>query len=460
MRRRVFAPLLLVALPCAARAQDEGEVMRSLGARLGPSLVRVQVRTHLRIERLPGVAPSARRTHQVSLAGIVVSKDGLVAFPARALDPAAASFALLGTRVRAEIGRVQVVGSDGRIRQAEWVGRDAKRGFAFARVAAAGRKGLKPVAFSDRSVKQGERLFVLSLTAKRLGHTPRVELVRVSFATKPVAGITPQLPHALGGLVVAGGKAVGVLSHYVPLPKQGLLRPDLLALAQAGFVIPARVLTPLIQKPPREARVGIKLRARAWLGIRHQVLTTELAQRLGLDVDVGVRVARLFEGPGKVAGLKVGDILLKLEGEPLDLDPDESFDDLIEDYGVGAKVAFLVRRGGKNQTIKVQLARGPTRPQEAESLRLAALGISLRALTFYDRVEAGLEAKTQGAVVMRLEADGSGSRAGLRVGDLILGVDGSPVQGLQDLRQLLLKAGVHPLKVRRRGKDLTLRVRR
>ena len=97
-----------------------------------------------------------------------------------------------------------------------------------------------------------------------------------------------------------------------------------------------------------------------------------------------MRVAEVYEGPGKVAGLAVGDVLLKMAGEPLDLDPGEKLEDLVEDYAVGETLAFLVRRGGKNQVLKVTLGPGPVRPVDAERSRLSDLGLVLRALTFTD----------------------------------------------------------------------------
>ena len=56
----------------------------------------------------------------------------------------------------------------------------------------------------------------------------------------------------------------------------------------------------VIASPPKEAgRPKAKQRARAWLGIKHQVITPELAETLKLDVDVGVRILELYEQQGE-----------------------------------------------------------------------------------------------------------------------------------------------------------------
>jgi S1-C subfamily serine protease len=293
---------------------------------------------------------------------------------------------------------------------------------------------------------------------------PRVEQARIAFQADGVLGLTPQLPHALGALVTdAAGKALGLLSHHeTGAPSGDVLRPDLLALANAGYVIPAAGFRALLEAPPKAVglRVDARRRARAWLGFKPQVLTLELAESLGLDVDSGVRIETLYEGPAKAAGLQVGDIFLKLDGEPLDLDPGESFRDIVEDYPVGATVSVLVRRKGKITTFELELARGPVRAEDADRAVISEVGLTLRALTFFDRIDAGLAAKTPGALVVELAADGAASRAGLRVGDTLIKVEGEPLQGLADLRRRLVESGAHALTVRRNGKELTLRVRR
>src|SRR5690606_21103714 len=174
----------------------------------------------------------------------------------------------------------------------------------------------------------------------------------------------------------------------------------------------------------------------------------------------GVVIEELYDGPAKAAGLKVGDVLVALDEVPLDLDPGESFDALVADYPVGSTVRLAVRRGGETLQVEVTLGPGPIRPEQAEHRRLAELGLLLRELTFFDRGPAHLPAERSGAVVVELEPDGAASRAGLRPGDLILGLGGQPASSLSDVAERLSQPGEHALLVRRRDQELTLRVRR
>lgn len=457
--------LLAIAGLGVARADEQAQAMRKALERHAGALVRVEATTVVGVEGLPGLGQGARRTHEVSTAGVVVSADGLVLFPAAALDPAGDVFALLGARPRAEVLALSVAGADGRVREAEWVGRDLSLGLAFVRVTEAGRAGLTPVSFGGQVPDVGEPLFVLGLGSARLGRPRQVDVARVSFRTEGALGITPRLPHALGGLVVgADGAPIGVLAPLARLAERPeLLTPDLLVEQRAGHVLPAAVLEPVIKAPPVEPTgptAGGGRRARSWLGIKHEVLTPELAQAHGLDVDVGIRVAAVYEGPAKVAGLQPGDVLQTLDGEPLDLDPGESFDDLIEDYPVGSTVTLGVRRGGQRREVQVELAAGPVRPRDAARAAVPEVGLVVRELTFYDREEAKLAPGTSGAVVLEVEPDGAASRAGLRPGDLVLKVEAEPVSSLQGLRERLVAPGAHALTVCRRGEELTLRVRR
>ncbi len=473
MRHRLSAidtALFVVALAAltstAARADEQAQAMRKALERHAGSLVRVEATAVVSVEGLPGLGQGARRTHDVSTAGVVVGADGLVAFPSAALDPAGDVFALLGARPRSELLSVSVAGADGRVREAEWVGRDRSLGLGFVRVGEVGRAGLAPVSFGAAAAPEvGDPILVLSLGSAHLGRPRQVDAARVSFKTDRALGTTPRVPHALGGLVVGlDGAPVGLLAPSGQLPEKAeLLTPDLLVEQRAGHVLPGALLQPVIAKPPVEPTgptASGGQRARSWLGIKHEVLTPELAQVHGLDVDVGIRVAAVYEGPAKVAGLQPGDVLQALDGEPLDLDPGESFDDLIEDYPVGSKVTLGVRRGGQGRQVQVELARGPVRPRDAERAAIPEVGLLVRELTFYDREEASLPPSTTGAVVLEVEPDGAASRAGLRPGDLLLKIEADAVSGLRDLRERLLAPGAHGLTVRRRGEELTLRVRR
>jgi S1-C subfamily serine protease len=461
-----LAALLLITCAGTAGADEVGDRMREALERHAGGLVRVEATTSVGVEHLPGLSRGARRTHHVSAPGVVVDAEGLVVLPDALLDPAQLAFELLGAQSQAEVLEVSVVGQDGRVREASWLGRDPATRMAFLRVSDVGRDGLQAMSFTDTSQAVGDDLFVLYLGSASLGRPPTVEHARVSCVVSDGAllGLTPRLPHALGALVVSGdGRAVGILG---PPPGERAtsddadpLRPDLLADALAGYVLGAQILRPALSNPPSEARADPGFRTRPWIGARHEQLTIEASEELGLEVDFGVRLVRLYDGPAKAAGLQENDVLVEMDGIELDLDPGESFDDLVLSYRVGERIQFVVHRAGQDLEIEVELAEGPVRPGAAPRLSLPELGLLVRSLTFFDRDELDLDAGTPGVVVVELSPDGPASRASLRPADVILRVEGQPVGGLQDLRERLGRPGAHPVTVFRRGQELTLRLR-
>lgn len=455
----------LLSIGSTAVADDaEAQTRRKTLAKVQGSLVRVLARVRVRVERMPGIGGAMARTHEVSLAGVVVSADGLILFPAAGLDPAGPAYALIGGGGPVAVGSVQVVGGDGKIRTAAWVGRDPASGLAAVRVTESGRAGLVPLALSSTPgpLVVGEAVYTCYVSRESFGHAPAIEGARVALSGPKGSALTPRTARALGSLVVrAGGAPLGIVTQGVPPKTRHAIQPGAWAAAREGRLFPLAGLAKLAKAPPKEAVVETdQPRALAWIGARTQTLTTDLARRIGADTEVGVYVSEVYQGPAQIAGIKKGDVLLKMDGEPLDLDPGDRLDDLVADYVVGEEVPFLVRRAGKNKEVRIRLGRSPLRPEAAPRLIVTALGLTVRGLTFFDRKAAKLDAKAQGAVVVEVAPDGAASRAGLRPGDLVLKVDGQDLPSLSELRRLSLLKAQAAFTIRRGEEALTLGVRR
>lgn len=453
--------LTLTAAP--SLADSEGDARRQVLAKVKGSLVRIEARVRVRVERMPGIGGAMARTHEVSLAGVVADAKGLILFPAAGLDPAGPAYDLIGGGGPVAVGEVRVVGAEGKIRQATWVGRDPSSGLAAVRVEDSGLAGLQPLAFgSPKALQVGEALYTCYLARAELGHAPAIEGARVALSGPKGSALTPRNPRAIGSLVVRpSGEPVGIVSQGQLPSGRRAIQPGAWAAAREGRLFPLADLAKLAKSPPKEAVVESDLpRARPWIGAKTQPLSAELARRVGADIEVGVYVSEVYEGPAQIAGIKVGDVLLKMDGEPLDLDPGERLDDLVADYVVGEEIPFVVRRAGKNKEVQIRLSRSPIRPESADRLIVSELGLTLRELTFFDRRAAKLDPKALGAVVVEVAPDGAASRAGLRPGDLVLKVSGQQLSSLQELRRLALQAGPQPFELRRGQETLTLRVRR
>ncbi len=95
---------------------------------------------------------------------------------------------------------------------------------------------------------------------------------------------------------------------------------------------------------------------KAWLGIKMQGLTEQLAEYFG--VEDGALVSEVFEdSPAEKAGIKAGDVVTELDGETAETPSDLA--DMVGDMEPGSKVALTLVRGGKTHTKEVELIEPP-----------------------------------------------------------------------------------------------------
>jgi S1-C subfamily serine protease len=189
-----------------------------------------------------------------------------------------------------------------------------------------------------------------------------------------------------------------------------------------------------------------------WLGVRLQRVSGGLAEALDLNEDDGVLIGQVLEeSPAEKAGLKSGDIVTGVGdakvGTPTALR------DAIAGMNAGDKVDVRYLRDGREEKVAVTLGRAP------EPRSFAGGGID-RAFRGMDRVRdlrvAGKHgylgvmsqdldgelgeyfgAKEGGALVTEVMDDSPARKLGLRAGDVIVEVAGSPVEDSGDLRRIV-----------------------
>ncbi len=176
---------------------------------------------------------------------------------------------------------------------------------------------------------------------------------------------------------------------------------------------------------------------KAWLAVTTQVLTPELARALGLAARTGVRVTHVTpDSSAARAGLQVGDVLLKLDGDPIpasQLEDAELFATLVRQYRVDAKVKLEGWRSGRGFEVEASLEPSPRAPRELPEYKDAEFEFTARDLTFQDRLDDRLDGLGQGVLVTGVENGGWAALAQLAVGDVVLAVDGRPVNTLAEL---------------------------
>lgn len=198
--------------------------------------------------------------------------------------------------------------------------------------------------------------------------------------------------------------------------------PDLLIELRRGE---QRLMSVLRLPDRRNGRQGGEL-PKAWLGVRTQVLTPELAAALGRAGETGFRITEVFPWTEAArAGLEVGDHLLALDGEPLDASRVQDAEDLrraIEERGIGDRIELELRRGEAHRTLAVTLEPRPLGADQARRSRQEDFELAVRELTFLDRIDQHWEREQAGVVVTEVTSGGWAHMAGLRTGDLVVRV--------------------------------------
>ncbi len=180
---------------------------------------------------------------------------------------------------------------------------------------------------------------------------------------------------------------------------------------------------------------------KAWLGIDTQVISADLADALGMKGAKGVRVTRVHPGSdAETAGLKVGDLLLKLDGDVIPTSrPEESdvFPSMIRQYKIGTDVTLSVRRGAEELQVKVLLVASPEGTSELDSFDCKSLEFNVRDLGQDDRVSDKLPADFKGVLITAVTPAGWAALGGLSAGDILVTINDKEVDSVETLKPIL-----------------------
>jgi serine protease Do len=228
--------------------------------------------------------------------------------------------------------------------------------------------------------------------------------------------------------------------------------PALIAFDRAG----ERLLTVVDLGRPGLEDPGLEAR-KAWVPISVQVLTRELADRLKLSGQTGVRVTRVFGGAAEPSELKVGDVITALDGNPLEASqPSDAdlFATLIRQYKIGSTAKLTLVRDGKPMDVAVKLDTSPRLPREMKKYEDPSFEFRVRDIAAADRVSTRLPANQSGVLVDAVREGGWAALGHLADGDVLLTIDGEAVPNVESVqRKMAAVAAAKPrsvvLKVRR-----------
>jgi serine protease Do len=196
-----------------------------------------------------------------------------------------------------------------------------------------------------------------------------------------------------------------------------------------SFAIPINLAVQIKDQIVKTGKV-----AHARLGVEVQTLDQSLADSFKLKSPNGALVAKIEpDSAADKAGLKVGDVILKYDGNPI-VDAGQ----LSARVGVatpGSKATLDVWRDGKTQEITATI--GSAAPLTADGSTGAPnaqgkLGLAVRPLNPQEREQAGVA----GGLLVE-DSRGHAADAGIQAGDVVLSVDGTPVQSVEQLRKIV-----------------------
>ena len=269
----------------------------------------------------------------------------------------------------------------------------------------------------------------------------------------------------------SGGVLVNDQARLIGVPTA--IQSPVRASAGIGFAVPSAIVRKVVP-----ALIETGHYNHPWLGISGTTLSPELAKAMGLDANLrgALVVDVLPDSPAAAAGLRGsdrqvtiedqtvrvgGDIIVAIEGQPV-----KKFDDVVTYLArfteVGQTINLTILRAGAQESVQVTLAARPTARRESARAGVpgpsaggAWLGILGQTLT-PDIARAMQLSEDQGGVLIQQVEQGSpADKAGLRGsyipvvingqrvlvgGDVIVAIDGQPMERIQEVRDFVQRA--------------------
>jgi len=180
---------------------------------------------------------------------------------------------------------------------------------------------------------------------------------------------------------------------------------------------------------------------KAWLGVSTQVISSDLAEALGIAGQKGMRVTGVYpQSQAEMAGLKEGDLLLKLDGEIINASRPEDADVLAEtirQMSIGGEISLDVKRGKDTLTIKVKLERAPAVTSELQEYQCETLEFSARDVGKEDRLRDKSDESEKGVLITSVTHAGWAALGGLQNRDILRSINGKDVDSIETLKTIV-----------------------
>ena len=316
--------------------------------------------------------------------------------------------------------KITVELNDGREYQAKLIGKDPQSDIALLKIDDAKKLTAIKLADSDK-IRVGDYVIAIgnpfgigqTVTSGIISALARSGLSMNGFENFIQTDASINQGNSGGALVNLNGELVGINTAIIA-PSGGNVG--------IGFAIPSNMVNNLTSQIIEYGEVK-----RGVLGIKGNELTSDIAKAFDLEVQKGAFVSEVMDdSAAKDAGIKSGDVIISMDGKPVD-----SFAELrakIATTGAGRTVKLGLIRDGKEISVEVKLKNGNESNTEAKSLHPALDGATL--------INGDVKGQ-KGVLIDSIVKNSPASRLSLQEGDLITGVNKTRINNISDLRKII-----------------------
>ena len=432
--------LFMISTPFESRGQaSQSDLLHQLSdsfesvvRKVSPAVVQIMVTGYGPVEREGQSDTALIGRQQVSGSGVIVDRQGYIITNAHVVSGAQKVQVILTSRM-ATGSPESVMRSTSRSLNAKIVGVDKRIDLALIKVEATGLPALSLAEY--RGVRQGEVVLAFG-SPEGLENTVTMGVIssvaRQPLPDRPMIYIQTDAPinpgNSGGPLVDVDGKVVGINTFILTQSggSEGI-----------GFAIPCAVVNHVYQQLKQFGHVH-----RQVVGAAAQPITTGLAEALHLAQNHGIIVSDVLPGgPAEAAGLKIQDIVLAVDGKPMESLP--QFESFLFLRAKGDKLKVDVLRGSLEVALEI-----PVAEQRDEVDRLADLvnvennlipKLGILGIPIDEKIAGMLQGVriASGVIVAAQTESIAAQETGLAAGDIIHSVNGVPIQSMEGLRGAL-----------------------